>query len=750
MCIRSFTLPPVAIARRDDKPENPEMLPINPARLPKMLDEANALVRRGKGAEALELYRTVASADPENPEVHHRMGLLLLRATEFEAAARVFATAAKLRPSESVIWDGYTEALIRLDDKRESRRVLKLLERSPLDPETKARYANRLAGRSVPHKVSTGTIPPRELQSIIKLMNERKFAAAEKRTRTLLHSNPGLAILHAMLGTALREQRKTDEAITAFGQAARFDPNYPEALYNLGKILLDNRRAREAITPLERVRSLTPGSATALVALARAYLETGKMDMAGKTANAAVGADPGNAVAYFTRARISERNNDNMRARDDLAKCLSLGLKNGHVRLVQSKVLNALGEREAALDAAERAIALMPEDGDALGTRAIILQTNGDFDAADAAFREAFRIAPTNGTNYRLYSASHEFTAADPLIGRMQGIYERKDLTDRDRMQLGFALSKAMEDTEQYDRVFPYLNRSSRAMRAQYPYDTSRRRREVDLMKAAFSGFDPCALNTADRSDYAPIFVTGLPRSGTTLVEQILSSHSTVIGAGEVGRFSRQGYRLALPPDRRRHADEIREGELKALADDYGAHMRALHPAHDRIVDKSIQTYFMMGLVWMALPKARIVVVRRDPRDNLLSLYKNVFPEGTHLYSYDLRDLGRYYLMFVEMIGFWRNLRPDGFHEVRYENLIADPDGEIRKIVAACDLEWEDACLDFHRNERRVDTLSVYQVRQPIYNSSAGAWQRHEKELQPLFDSLGDLTTGDQISSPAA
>jgi len=714
-----------------------------------MLKEANALVQQGKGDEALGLYRIVASADPENPEVHHRMGLLFLKAMEFVAAVRPLAKAVKLRPSEPAIWDAYTEALIRLDDLQESRRVQKLLERSPLKPEAKKRFADRLAGRSAPRTVSTGAIPRRELQSVIKLMNAGKFVAAEKRIGTLLRTDPSPAVLHAMLGTALREQCRPTEAIAAFERAAGLDPEYPEAFHNLGKILLDNRRAKEAIAPLERVRSLTPGSATALTVLARAYLETGRLDMARNTANAAIRAGPRYAAAYFARARISERNNDNVQARNDLAKCISLGLKNGHVRLAQSKALNALGEKEAALDAAEKAIAVMPEDGDALGTRAIILQTNGDFAASDAAFREAFRVAPTNGTNYRLYSASHEFVTDDPLIGQMQGIYEREDLADLDRMQLGFALSKAMEDTGRYDQVFHYLNRSSEAMRTRYPYDISRRRREVDLMKSAFSDFDLSAHRIACQPDYAPIFVTGLPRSGTTLVEQILSSHSAVTGAGEVGRLSRKGYRLVLPQDHRRQANEIQKGELTALANDYRAHLRTLYPTHNRIVDKSIQTYFMMGLVWMALPGAKIVVVRRDPRDNLLSLYKNVFPEGTHLYSYDLRDLGLYYRMFDEMIGFWHDLHPGGFHEVQYENLVADPEGETRKIVAACDLEWEDACLNFHRNKRRVDTLSVYQVRQPIYKSSTGVWRRYEKELQPLLKSLSEPVPRDQISLPA-
>ena len=140
----------------------------------------------------------------------------------------------------------------------------------------------------------------------------------------------------------------------------------------------------------------------------------------------------------------------------------------------------------------------------------------------------------------------------------------------------------------------------------------------------------------------------------------------------------------------------------------------------------------------LALPNSRIIVVRRDPRDTLLSIYKNRFPEGTHLYAYDLRDLANYYATFVEMVEFWRSETPDWFTEVEYETLVANPEAESRRLIAAAGLDWEDACLNFHENKRKVDTLSVYQVRQPISGGSVKAWQRYEKELAPMIEVLAE------------
>ncbi len=143
-----------------------------------------------------------------------------------------------------------------------------------------------------------------------------------------------------------------------------------------------------------------------------------------------------------------------------------------------------------------------------------------------------------------------------------------------------------------------------------------------------------------------------------------------------------------------------------------------------------------LGLVKLAMPNARFVIVRRDPRDNLLSIYKNKFPDDTHLYAYDQRDLAKFYGTFVDMIEFWRERVPDWFYEVQYEALVANPEEETRKLIAACGLEWEDACLSFHENKRKVETLSVYQVRQPITKASVELWQRYERDLKPMLDQL--------------
>src|SRR5690606_12280801 len=259
---------------------------------------------------------------------------------------------------------------------------------------------------------------------------------------------------------------------------------------------------------------------------------------------------------------------------------------------------------------------------------------------------------------------------------------------------------------------------------------------EVDRTQAALRDFDYRNHRVEGTSAYAPIFVTGMPRPGTTLVEQSIASHSLVGGAGELGKATTLAANLLFPKSGGRNLADVPAAEIAALGHEYESYLRGRIPDHERITDKSIPTYMHIGLLKLAMPNARFVVVRRDPRDNLFSIYKNKFPDGTHPYAYDLRDLALYYKTFVDMVDFWRERVPEAIYEVQYEDLVGNPEEETRKLIAACGLTWEDACLSFHENTRKVQTLSVFQVRQPISQGWVKSWQRYKKELGPMTSVL--------------
>jgi tetratricopeptide (TPR) repeat protein len=401
----------------------------------------------------------------------------------------------------------------------------------------------------------------------------------------------------------------------------------------------------------------------------------------------------------------------------------------------------ALGRADDALATVNRALTLSPDHVVATGRKAMILQALGRFDEASPLFLKAMDADPSNGIYFRSYITSTKSAPGDPVVERMIGLIDQPGINPRSEMNFGFAIAKGLEDQKDHTRAFTYLRRANDIVSRLTPYDHAAWLAEVARLQAAFRGHDWAGHRVADTSDAAPIFVTGMPRSGTTLIEQIISSHSRVTGGDEMDFLPKLAtgclFNDPLSAKARRIA-AIPDAEIAALGHAYQAQVAARFPGADVVSDKSITSYMYLGLVKLALPNARFIIVRRDPRDNLLSIYKNRFPEGAHLYAYDLRALAHHYATFVDMIEFWRAEMPGWFTEVQYENLVANAEDESRRLIAACGLEWEEACLNFHTNERQVRTLSVYQVRQPISGGSVKAWQRYEKELAPMIEVLAE------------
>ncbi len=265
-----------------------------------------------------------------------------------------------------------------------------------------------------------------------------------------------------------------------------------------------------------------------------------------------------------------------------------------------------LGRDDAALGNYEAALRVDENNPVAQGGKAALLQTLGQFDEAEKWFRRVFETDPNNGENYRLFIASHKTKPGDPVIAQMQARFADPTLPETDRMNLGFAISKALEDVKQYDQVFRYLTPANALMRKTMPYDLANRRAEIAMVQKAMSGFDWHGAQVTGATDYAPIFVTGMPRSGTTLVEQIIASHSQVSGAGEVGDGTRIAQALLFEGDAgARAVGSLTNDEIVRLGTDYEALLRGRFPDAPHVTDKSIQTYMFIGLMKLALPKSK-------------------------------------------------------------------------------------------------------------------------------------------------
>lgn len=683
------------------------------------MDEAVGLHRAGRFADAAARYRAVLDAFPGQPDPLHLLGLALNRSGDPVQALLMVERAVAVAPGHPGYRASQGNLLLGARRFAEAEAAFRAgLATVATDPECRhgLAIALRELGRIGEAEQllralcadQPGFLPALDNLAAL-LLETGRATEAEALARRALALAPDDAAAHNNLGSALYQQRRAAEAEAPLRQALKLRPDYIEAKYNLGLALNALRRQHEADPLLRACVKHDSRAVPYLVALSETVRELSLGDEAYALAQRAYDLAPGSPEVMACYAAALREHNEHGAAADLLKSALALQPNPAGWSMLGALYWE-MGRHDEARAAAESALALDPDE---VGARVVMV------------------------------NAARVRSLDDPNLAALEALAGRVDLPEEERTNLCFGLGKAYDDCGEHARAFAAFDEGNRRRKALLPpYDPVADLRNAEGFIRVFTPELIARLAPHGSPSEVPVFVVGLPRSGTSLAEQIVASHPEAFGAGEllkmrelVARISGRSIDRGGPdvPDAfaALQPDDVREFSRMYLDHVYGA---AGEPKA-RIVDKMPLNFRNIGLIAMLFPKAHIVHCTRAPMDNCLSMYFQNFGRG-NTYSYDLEHLGAFVATYRKLMAHWHRVLPGRILDLPYEGVVAEPERWSRALIAHIGLPWDPRCLDFHATDRTVRTASAWQVKQPIYKRSVARWKRYERELQPLRRAL--------------
>ena len=609
-----------------------------------------------------------------------------------------------------------------------------------------------------------------------RLLDQDPSAAAEQ-AREILKVIPRQPLAHFLLGLAHSANRQGDEAIAALRRAVELQPDLPDAWRTLADHLTaagdvagaDHAYAQHIRFSTRDPRLLEAGAALAenriavAEALLREHLKQHPTDVAAIRMFAEVAARLGRypdaevllercleLAPSFTGARhnyayVLQRQNKLARSLEQIDRLLAADPRNPGYRNLLAAVLGRVGDYDRALKIYAGVVKEYPSNARVWMSYGHALKTAGRHGECVATYRRAIELSPQLGEAYWSLANLKTFRFSDADVVAMQGQLRRNDLSEEDRFHFHFALGKAFEDARDYARSFEHYERGNRLRRQMIQYEPEEPSQHMHRSKQLLTREFFTARQGWGSAAPDPIFIVGLPRAGSTLLEQILSSHPLVEGTMELPDIIDMARALGGGRARGEASKypevlaELSAGQLRALGDRYISNTRIQRKTDAPFfIDKMPNNFAHIGLIQLMLPRAKIIDARRHPMGCCFSGFKQHFARGQH-FTYGLDDIGRYYRDYVELMAHFDAVLPGRVHRVIYESMVDDTETEVRRLLDYCGLPFDERCLRFYENERAVRTASSEQVRRPIYRDGVDHWHHYESWLEPLQRALGPV-----------
>ena len=520
----------------------------------------------------------------------------------------------------------------------------------------------------------------KKIEEAVNLYKSGNLIKTEEITLKLIKLNPKVTFLYNLLGLVLSSQNRIEEAITSYNTALKIDPNYAMVYNNL-------------------------------------------------------------ALIYYNKSLKNINEEINIKKSEELyKKSIKLNSKIPEANTNLGNLYSHIGRNNESIKFHKLAISANPKYIYSYLNIANVYVSIGNFNEAKKYLEKALQKDSNFTFAHRLMSRIKKYSKNDPHLKQLKNLYDKTNDGDEiNKMNLAFALGKANEDAENFEESFVYYKAANSIHRSKISFSLKKEKDYFDEIKKTYDEKIFRKYKNSGINNSSPIFIVGMPRSGTSLIEQILASHSKVFGADEVlfipnlinKYFNQDNINLFL-----QGIFDFDSSNLKKMGEDYIMSMKSISNNSARTTDKLPANFLNIGLIKFIFPKSKIVHCERNAEDNIFSIFKNYFPGNKITFGSDLRETVEYYKLYFDLMKFWNKLLPNDILNIKYENLVKNTEHEIKNLLNFCDLEWESNCLKFYKNKRPIKTASDTQVRSKIYSSSINLWKKYEKFLRKYYDNL--------------
>ena len=469
--------------------------------------------------------------------------------------------------------------------------------------------------------------------------------------------------------------------------------------------------------------------------------ERGKINEAIKCYEDGIKIKPDYAMIYNNLGTIYELKKDYTKAEDYYKKSISLDNKISEPQNNLGNLYLQMNKHQKAIICYKEATSINPKFFIAHYNLGVLYKNIGKFEEAKKCLNKSIKLNVHLYSAHRTLSQINKYTLGDDHFASMKKLYDDSKINNIGKSELAFALGKASEDIKDFNNAFIYFSEGNKLRRKNINFSINNEKREFANIKKTFNKDFFKKFKQFGNLDFTPIFILGMPRSGTTLVEQILSSHPKVFGGDElnfltdlIGKYIDNKSRNILLEN----LVDIDVEILKNISREYINNLKKISDNSERVTDKLPINFKWIGLIKILLPNSQIIHCKRNPKDNCLSIFKNYFTSRRLNFAYSLNEISEFYNLYHDLMNHWKNILPKFIFEIKYEKIINNPKKEIRILLESCNLDWNENCLKFYNNKRLVKTASDVQIRKKIYTSSVNIWKNYEKHLKKIFEILPD------------